>query len=257
MSDSDSPRQFQSSLLILLIDDDAISREVLQMMLEMHGFAVQTAEDGPEALAWLTGAASQPIRPDAILMDTQMPGLSGLELIEALRGRTEARIIAISGSDPGEMIRQAADGFLLKPIQPEDVAALFGTPGELPIAEEADATQSDAGDLGDLIDPVVLGKLKAMMPASAVREIYVAVASDLAMRLITLQAAMDAANAAEVARIAHAIKGGCAMVGLTSARDAAARLETSNLPVTWPEELSQLRIAMNGLEGMLGSEFPA
>jgi CheY-like chemotaxis protein len=259
MPDSDAPRQFQSSLLILLIDDDAISREVLQMMLEIHGFAVESAEDGPEALAWLTDAASQDpaIRPDTILMDTQMPGLSGLQLIKALRGRTEARIIAISGSDPGEMIRQAADGFLLKPIQPEDVVALLGAPGKSSIAVEAVATRSDAGDLGDLIDPVVLGKLKAMMPASAVREIYTAVASDLAMRLITLQAAMNASNAAEVARIAHAIKGGCAMVGLTSARDAAARLETSNLPVTWPEELSQLRIAMSGLEGMLGSEFPA
>jgi CheY-like chemotaxis protein len=254
MADSGTPGQFQSSLLILLIDDDAISREVLQMMLEMHGFAVETAEDGPEALAWLTDAAAQPIRPDAILMDTQMPGLSGLELIEALRGRTEARIIAISGSDPGEIIRQAADGFLLKPIQPEDVVALLGAPGKLPSAKEPASTQSDAGNL---IDPVVLGKLKAMMPASAVREIYTAVASDLAMRLITLQAAMNASNAAEVARIAHAIKGGCAMVGLTSARDAASRLETSNLPVTWPEELSQLHISMSGLEGMLGSEFLA
>jgi HPt (histidine-containing phosphotransfer) domain-containing protein len=108
-----------------------------------------------------------------------------------------------------------------------------------------------------VIDPGVLGKLKAMMPASAVREIYAATAADLAGRLLTLQTAMDTANSADVARIAHAIKGGCAMVGLTSARDAAARLEISNLPVTWPEELSQLHIALRGLEGMLGDDFPA
>jgi CheY-like chemotaxis protein len=248
MPDSNAFRQLPS---LLLIDDDAISREVLQLTLEMHGFAIETAEDGPAALARLEEVTAQP---DVVLMDTQMPGLSGLELIQALRGRTEARIIVISGSDPGEAIRQATDGFLLKPIEPEDVVALLGTSGKSPTAKEPDATQSD---VGNLIDPVVLGKLKAMMPASAVREIYTAVASDLKTRLVTLRAAMDTANAAEVARIAHAIKGGCAMVGLTGARDAAARLETSNLPVTWPEELSQLRIAMSGLEGMLGDEFPA
>jgi len=248
MPNPSAARQLPS---LLLIDDDAISREVLQMTLEMHGFTIETAEDGPAALAQLRNATTQP---DVILMDTQMPGLSGVKLIKALRAQTKARIIAISGSDPGAPIRQAADGFLLKPIEVEDVVALLAAPGQAPVAKAPDVGQSSASDL---VDPVVLGKLKAMMPASAVREIYVAVASDLKTRLLTLQAAMGAANTSEVARIAHAIKGGCAMVGLTSARDAAARLETSNLPVTWPHELLQLRIAMNGLEGMLESEFPA
>jgi len=112
--------------------------------------------------------------------------------------------------------------------------------------------------VGDsLVDPLVLGKLKAMMPASAVREIYVAVASDLTKRLVTLQAAMDAHDGTEVARIAHAIKGGCAMVGLIGAREAASRLETSNLPETWPAELAHLHSALKGLEVMLGDNFPA
>jgi CheY-like chemotaxis protein len=245
---------------LLLIDDDAISREVLQMTLEMHGFATDTAEDGAEALTRFGDATTQP---DVILMDTQMPGLSGVDLIAALRTRSQARIVAISGSDPGEAIRRAADGFLLKPIEVESLLALLGQAESGEIGQ-LHATEQIAASPGlvDPIDPVVLGKLKAMMPAASVREIYTAVASDLKTRLKTLQAAMDSANAIEVQRIAHAIKGGCAMVGLSGARDAAARLEISNLKngnltVTWPEELSQLHIALTGLEGMLGEDFPA
>ena len=235
---------------LLLIDDDAISREVLQMTLEMHGFAVETAEDGATALALLAG---KNVQPELILMDTQMPGLSGLGLIDALRGCSTARIVAISGSDPGEAIRQATDGFLLKPIEPGAVLPWINQTELGAIAQVQVGQESGA----DIVDPVVLGKLKAMMPVSAVREIYAAVASDLTTRLITLQAAMDAADLTEVARIAHAIKGGCAMVGLIGAREAASRLETSNLPVTWPAELAHLHSALNGLEVMLGDNFPA
>jgi HPt (histidine-containing phosphotransfer) domain-containing protein len=83
------------------------------------------------------------------------------------------------------------------------------------------------------------------------------VASDLTILLATLQTAMNANDSAEVARIAHAIKGGCAMVGLSNAREAASRLETSNLPVTWPAELVQLQCALSALEVMLGDNFLA
>jgi CheY-like chemotaxis protein len=235
---------------LLLIDDDAISREVLQMTLEMHGFAVETAEDGATALAKLAG---KDVQSELILMDTQMPGLSGIALIEALRSSTTARIIAISGSDPGEAIRQAADGFLLKPIEPGALLAWINQTEPGAIAQVQAEQQSGL----DIVDPIVLGKLKAMMPASAVREIYAAVASDLTTRLTTLHASMDAADSTEVARIAHAIKGGCAMVGLIGAREAASRLETSNLPETWPAELVHLHSALKGLEVMLGNNFPA
>jgi CheY-like chemotaxis protein len=240
--------------LLLVIDDDAISREVLQMTLEMHGFAVETAEDGATALALLSGKNAQP---ELILMDTQMPGLSGLGLIEALRGCTTARIVAISGSDPGEAIRKGADGFLLKPIHPEDLLAWIDRTEPGAIAQSIAQVQVEQQSGADIVDPIVLGKLKGMMPASAVKEIYSAVASDLTTRLVTLQTAMNAADSTEVARIAHAIKGGCAMVGLIGAREAASRLETSNRPVTWPEELAHLHSALNGLEVMLGDNFPA
>ena len=255
MSPSNAPDAPAPRPSVLLIDDDAISREVLSMLLEMHGYQVICAEDGAQALTAIDAAVDAD-QPQVILMDTQMPGLSGLDLIAALRSKTQARIVAISGSDPGDAIREAADGFLLKPIQPEDLDTLLA-------GDSAQATQSDSSGISvsasadhEAIDPVVLGKLKAMMPPAAVREIYAAVAADLGPRLDSLEAAMHAKDAPSVARIAHAVKGGCSMVGLTAATDAAARLESSNLIETWPAELLELRGALSALRSILGDEFP-
>lgn len=249
---------------ILIIDDDPISREVMAMTLEMHGYAVTSAPDGNAALAILKKAADTPdlILPELILMDTQMPGMSGVELIAALRkaGSMRAasmRIVAISASEPGEAIRKASDGFLLKPVQPEAVNALFTTPAHVISLAAQAAPAAVLLATEPAVDPEILRKFKAMMPPKAVREIYEATASDMKVRVSSLQEAIDAANAPEVSRIAHSIKGVCAMVGLTAGREAASRLEVSNLPVTWPGDLMQIRIALEALEVMLADDFSA
>jgi len=252
---------------ILLIDDDLISREVLATLLEMQGFSVDAAEDGAQALDLLRQTSSLP---EVVLMDTQMPGLSGAELIQALRAafsarqstRRDIRIIAISGSEVSKEVQRASDGFLLKPVQLEDLSALlesFGshmestaktkTPAD-PEKVEPEAISPET-TAREVIDPVVLGKLKAMMPASAVLEIYAAVAADLETRLATLSAAIDAGDTAEVKRIAHTVKGGCAMVGLSPAIASSARLESSNVSETWPNDLLQLHFALSMLRSIL------
>jgi len=255
-----SPGTIRQLPRILLIDDDPISREVVAMMLEIHSFAVETANSGEDALAVLDGQNLD--RTEVILMDLQMPGLSGGDLIQVLRARSAARIFAISGSEPGEDMLGVVDGFLLKPVDMDGLVALLqpGHPAETAsgraIAADGAGSQ-DSAAIDEVIDAAVLGKLKAMMPPAALREIYAAVASDLKTRLVTLQSAMTASNVQEVKRLAHSIKGGCSMVGLTAATEAAARLETSNTTVTHAKELSQLHAALVALDGILGDDFPA
>ena len=258
---------------ILLIDDDPISREVLAMMLEMHGIAIDTAEDGEAALAMLD-AAQLTIEPDqgglipnplVILMDAQMPGLSGVALVQALRSRCQGRIIAISGSEVSQEIRQATDGFLMKPVEVETLVGLLEASvaghgnAALPSIQSdihASALEETAQQASlDVLDPLILGKFRAMMSAQSVREIYVAVADDLKPRLGQLESAMQSGEHAEVRRIAHAIKGGCAMVGLTPAANASARLETSNGPETYASELQQLLATHKALEVILKDDF--
>ncbi len=68
--------------VVLLIDDDLVSREVTATLLTMTGYTVHTAESGDAALEMLASAMCQP---GVVLMDAQMPGLSGTKLIRSSR----------------------------------------------------------------------------------------------------------------------------------------------------------------------------
>src|SRR2546426_487050 len=64
---------------ILVVDDEVAIREVLIEFLSDHGYAVQGAEDGREALQ-MAGI----VRPQVILLDIAMPGMNGIETLKRL-----------------------------------------------------------------------------------------------------------------------------------------------------------------------------
>ena len=103
---------------ILVAEDSSDSREMLQVLLEMKGYAVVSAADGHRAIE----VAVQEL-PDLILIDLQLPGLDGLSVARELRLHPELRavpIIIISGHDPVKYRKAAlsagCDDYLLKPI---------------------------------------------------------------------------------------------------------------------------------------------
>lgn len=62
---------------VLIVDDDKIVRLALQRVMEMRGHGVLVAESGEEGLiVWMDE------KPDCVLLDVMMPGMSGLELLE-------------------------------------------------------------------------------------------------------------------------------------------------------------------------------
>jgi len=239
--------------VVLLIDDDMVSREVAATVLTMNGFMVHTAENGNSSLKMLGNGA---FRPGVVLVDAQMPGLSGAQLIAELRKRTKARIFVISGSNAAPSVADEADGFLLKPFTAEGLGKLL------------EGYQPEAGpSLLDSDEPVisteVLAQLRRVMPEPAVRQIYSAVVADLTGRIGDLGAAIARGDAAEIRRIGHAIKGGCSMAGALQAAHLGALLESTPLE---PKDnqldnsallLRDLRAAAQGLERMLDAELPA
>ncbi|MGA3034258.1 MAG: response regulator [Terracidiphilus sp.] len=238
---------------VLLVDDDLISREVTATLLTMTGCNVHTADSGDMAVRMV---ADESCKPGVILMDAQMPGLSGAELIAQLRANTKASIIAISASEPSREITEAADGFLLKPFGAEALRKLI----------EGYKRQDEPSSM-DPNDPVVnmevLAQFRKMMPETAVRQIYKAVVVDLGKRIDALTSAIEKGDRAEVRRIGHAIKGGCGMAGAVQAAHVGAMLESSPLE---PKDnqldnsealLHDLRDAARGLERMLDAELPA
>ncbi len=207
---------------ILLIDDDPISREVMATVLTMSGYIVYTAEGGTAALELLAVGACVP---GVILMDAQMPDLSGTHLIEQLRAHGFAQIFAISGSNPPADVIAAADGFLLKPFTPENLSKLIEKKRAAPSAAQISISAASAGSPPSakpysalpVVNPEILAQLREMMSETAVRQIYAAIVSDLARRIALLEAAIAKHDIPEIRRIGHAIKGGCGMAGAQQA----------------------------------------
>jgi DNA-binding NtrC family response regulator len=103
-------------LKVLVIDDEAAMREVLEMRLKQWGFEVVVAKNAAEALA-----KADTESPDAVISDLVLPDISGLDLVERLQGGPEHRpvimITAHGAVDTAvEAMKVGAMDFLTKPI---------------------------------------------------------------------------------------------------------------------------------------------
>lgn len=242
---------------VLLIDDDMVTREVMATVLTMSGYSVHTANDGAHALDLLDGNGCVPT---VILMDAQMPGLSGMELLDKLRTQTQARLYVISASDAPEEIRTAADGFLLKPFAPEALTRLLDEHEASlrpPVPPGLDPKET-------VINLETLAQLREMMPDTAIRQIFEAIINDLGRRTTALEAAIASADWKEARRLGHAIKGGGSMAGAVQVARLGELVESGGLE---PAEVNQsdnraiiladLRAAGVNLQRMLDAEIKA
>jgi CheY-like chemotaxis protein len=108
---------------VLLVDDYPDALEVWEMFLSAAGCTVTTAGDGAQALEL---ARSAP--PDVVVMDLQMPGLSGSSVAQALRAddsTAQIPLIAVTGRslDPEEARSLGFAALLVKPCEPEALLA--------------------------------------------------------------------------------------------------------------------------------------
>ena len=154
-----------STLKILVVDDEAAIREVLEMRLVSWGFEVCLAEDGARGEEM---ALSQ--NPDIVISDVVMPELSGMELLRSLKtGNPERPVILITAQATVDLaveaMKQGAHDFITKPIDYTKLKMILQA-AEREIGERREAgrlsSQLERGSgLGDFI-----GDSKAM------REIY-------------------------------------------------------------------------------------
>ncbi len=105
---------------ILVVDDDAVSRKILARLLASAGYQCHECEDGAEALALVHAK-----RPSLLLLDFDMPGLNGTEVLKTLRSDSDPAIAQIPaimltghGSEESEVrcLQAGADDFVTKPV---------------------------------------------------------------------------------------------------------------------------------------------
>jgi CheY-like chemotaxis protein len=304
-----------SSVRVLVVDDDAMSRELLAVLLEGEGYAVDSAESGEAALVRLSETVAIY---DLILADMHMPGIAGAELAAELRRVCGAvpLLLAISGSEPAVTDIALFDGFLMKPFRMGEVAAALLKRGArsrvgrreksqadrhksrmprnvsnaISIAASAAQMASNKGmdtsvqehrfeakkineqeagpagivsngdaDHGPVLNETIYRQLAGSMPAAQMLEMYALCVNDARQRIVGMRALAANRDGVQFVREAHAIKGGCGMLGAAELHRLAAALETHGL-APGPQgktqdvnSLDELSAACDRLERMLGS----
>lgn len=107
---------------ILVVDDDLDIRTLVRATLETEGYDVSTAENGEDALKLLKDDSFA-----LVVLDVMMPGMSGTELCQKIRGKSDVPIIFLSGRgddiDRIVGLEIGADDYLTKPFNPRELIA--------------------------------------------------------------------------------------------------------------------------------------
>lgn len=104
---------------ILIVDDDVCIGDMLQEVLVKEGYQTARAYSGTEALLYLSGN-----RPDLILLDLMLPGLSGEELLPLIEGIPVIVVSARSETaDKVDLLLSGADDYITKPFDTDELLA--------------------------------------------------------------------------------------------------------------------------------------
>ena len=107
---------------VLIVDDERTVRDVVRLYLERDGYEVFTAATGPDALTTYESA-----RPDLVVLDLMLPGLSGEEVCRQLRRDSEVGIIMLTAraSERERLtgLDLGADDYVVKPFSPRELVA--------------------------------------------------------------------------------------------------------------------------------------
>jgi two-component system sensor histidine kinase RpfC len=238
-------------LRLLVADDNPTNREVIGKILERGGHVATLVNDGEQALDALERDAF-----DLVILDRNMPGIGGIEALQALRlmtrGRERLPVIMLSADVTAEAKREAleagADAFLSKPVEAlrlleEIQTQAAGTPERArPAAAEPSApTRAPRG--AEAVAVVNLETLENLRVG-----VFIADTSALLGRV---EQALAGRNFQEFRSLLHAMKGSCASMGtdrltqlctsLGKLSDAELRLQAPGLLRTLTDELAEAR----------------
>jgi two-component system sensor histidine kinase RpfC len=249
-------------LEVLVADDNPTNREVLGRILERAGHEVSLVADGDQALD-----ALETSHYDIVLLDRNMPGLSGLETLQAIRlmtrGRERVPVILLSADVTLEAKRECleagADSFVPKPVEAlrllDEMRSLTaGKPQEAARAAPAAAAVA-APSSAEEVNVETLAHLEELGSTPDFLERLVGVfVADSQSLLAKMEASVAARNFGEFRAHLHAMKGSAASIGterLTSLcsklgkySDAEMRLQSSSLVRSLSEEFAQGRSAL-------------
>ena len=237
------------SLSIIVADDHAATRMVMQRLLQKAGHRATCVEGGEEVLDLLAAADY-----DAVIVDLHMPGLSGIDLMQQLRvmeagGGRRTPVLVLSADVTPEAIqaceRAGARAFMAKPVSTErllDALAGIATNSVVESVASAPGPRMRIGP--DIFDSTVLDELGALgLGNTFEREFIAQCLKDADVSLEALRCAGAQGNWAEVREQAHALKGVAGNLGLVTLADVSGvlmKLPQQQLATEWTARVQGL-----------------
>src|SRR5947208_734743 len=134
--------------LILVVDDEQSYRDALAVALQREGFLVDTAADGPEAIARFDAA-----KPALVLLDVMLPKISGIDVCRELRARSRVPIIMVTARnaeiDAVVGLEVGADDYVTKPFRLRELIARVRASLRRVPSSEQDADPAEVIEIGD------------------------------------------------------------------------------------------------------------
>ena len=243
---------------LLVAEDNLVNQRVAVRMLERIGYRVDVAADGRQALEALRHNDYA-----AVLMDVQMPEMDGHEATAEIRRREGAGrrtpIIALTANamrgDRERALAAGMDDYVIKPVKREDLEAVLKrwvSPQESPkpdaVAATAGPDRSAPGEEDAPLDEGVLTALRRLQEEGEpdiLEKLVGFFVGDARLQIAALRERVEAGEAREVERIAHALKGGSGSLGATRMAAICSALEDAGAS-------SDLRAAPELLERLEG-----
>jgi len=226
------PQEFRGRR-ILVADDNAFNRTIIQQMLAMAGIEVVLAGNGEDACAKLTDAD-----PDLVFMDVRMPGMNGMEATQIMRNAGFSRPIvgisaATSNADQIACKSAGMNDFLAKPIDADELWGCL-TRWLCPCKEPEARFVLTEEAAGNAAEARFLGNRESLARAYAA---FIACHSNDRLQM---QNMLAEGNYTGMANMAHALKGSAATIGLDVLEKLAMALEKKIQSQADTEDLLQL-----------------
>ena len=213
-------------LRVLLVEDNPANQKLTAYLLQDRGHQVEIAGDGPAALR-----LTEQNRYDVILMDVQMPGMSGLEATAAIRQREKqgprTPILAMTAhAMPGDRERCLAagmDGYLAKPVHASEL---------LELVERLAGNAAASPDLAEAPPrPTALGfhpdeaLARCCHSRDLLREMIQSFFDEAEILFPRMRAALARGDLVEIGRLGHRLKGTVVYLAAPAAEEAALAVE--------------------------------
>jgi signal transduction histidine kinase/HPt (histidine-containing phosphotransfer) domain-containing protein len=209
------------ALKVLVVEDVALNREVVEGLLQRDGHQVWLAEEAQQALAQCSGQAF-----DLILLDVHLPGLSGDALCTLIRNHPgpnrQTRIFALTASVQPALVRRyleaGMDGVLAKPLKLDHLRQALA--GQAPPPEPA---------MDDEMDWPLLHTHRTLLGEQKVQGLLAVLRDSILQHREALSEAIAADDCTEVAHLAHRLAGSGDSLGFRALANVLRRLETAAL----------------------------